>query len=65
MAIKWELEGNTKNGDNITLATGTKAQCNKAFQNMTDEQIQPFYFIALQPYSNSERLDFDDTLYHN
>ena len=65
--MKWELEGNIYNGDNVTIESGTKAQCKKAFQKMTEEQKQKYYFIALQPYSNdwSERLDNDETLYIN
>lgn len=65
MTIKWELEGNIKNGENITLATGTKTQCKKAFCKLSEEEKQQYYFIALQPFSNSERLDHDETLYIN
>lgn len=65
MAKYWELEGNILNGDNITLAAGTKAQCKKAFKAMTDEQKSKYYFISLQPYSDYERLDEDETLYIN
>ena len=63
MKVYWELEGNIFNGDNITLASGTKTQCKKAFNKMTDEQKEKYYFIALQPYTESERLDFDEILY--
>ena len=65
MKIEWELEGNIYNGDNVTLASGTKAQCKNAFKKMTEEQKSKYFFITLQPYSDSERLDFDETLYHN
>lgn len=40
MTIKWELEGNIKNGDNITLATGTKAHCKNAFCKLSEEEKQ-------------------------
>lgn len=65
MAKYWELEANIFNGDNITLAAGTKAQCKKAFSKMTEEQKRKYYFISLQPYSDCERLDEDETLYIN
>lgn len=65
MKVIWELEGNVCNGDNITLASGTKTQCKNAFKKMTEEQKRKYYFISLQPYSDSERLDFDETLYCN
>ena len=62
--VTWELEGNIlESGENITLAYGTKTQCRKAFTKLTDEQKKKYYFISLQPYSDSERLDFDETLY--
>ena len=63
MKVIWELEGNIYNGDNITLASGTKTQCKNAFKKMTEEQKSKYHFINLQPYSDSERLDFDETLY--
>ena len=64
MKVFWELEGNVlESGENITLASGTKTQCKNAFKKLTDEQKQKFFFIALQPYSDSERLDFDEVLY--
>lgn len=63
MKTYWELEGNVLNGDNITLASGTKTQCKRAFNKLSEEQKKKYYFISLQPYSESERLDFDETLY--
>ena len=65
MTIKWELEANIYNGDNITLASGTKTQCKKIFNKLTDEQKEKYFFISLQPYNESERLDDDETLYIN
>lgn len=65
MKIYWELEGNILNGDNVTLASGTKTQCKRAFNKLSEEQKKKYYFISLQPYSESERLDFDETLYIN
>lgn len=64
MRVYWELEGNLlENGDNITIASGTKTECRKAFKKLTEEQKKKYYFINLQPYSDSERLDFDENLY--
>ena len=63
MKVYWELEGNILNGDNITLASGTKTQCKKAFSKLSEEQKKKYYFISLQPYSESERLDNDEVLY--
>lgn len=63
--IYYELEGNEYNGDNITLCSGTKRQCLNAFKKMSEEQKAKYYFISLQPYSEDERLDFDETLYMN
>lgn len=64
MRVIWELEGNLlANGDNVVLASGTKTECRKAFNKLTEEQKKKYYFISLQPYSESERLDFDETLY--
>ena len=63
MAVYWELEGNILNGDNITLASGTKAQCKKAFNKLSEEQKSKFYFISLQPYDEEQRLDDDEVLY--
>ena len=65
MKVYWELEGNIYNGDNVVLASGTKTQCKNAFKKMTEEQKSKYFFIALQPYSEEERLDFDETLYRN
>lgn len=64
MKIYWELEGNLlESGDNETLESGTKTQCKKAFRKLTEDEKSKYYFIALQPYSESERLDFDEVLY--
>ena len=65
MAIYWELEGNILNGDNITLASGTKTQCKKAFNKLSEKQKSKFYFISLQPYDEEQRLDDDEVLYRN
>lgn len=66
MKVFWELEGNIlASGENITLASGTKTECKKAFKKLTEEQKSKYFFISLQPYSDSERLDFDETLYSN
>ena len=65
MKVYWELEGNILNGDNITLASGTKAQCKKAFNKLSEEQKSRFYFISLQPYDEEQRLDDDEVLYRN
>ena len=65
MKVYWELEGNILNGDNITLASGTKAQCKKAFNKLSEEQKSRFYFISLQPYVEEQRLDDDEVLYRN
>jgi hypothetical protein len=65
MAKYWELEANILNGDNVVLASGTKAQCKKVFKAMTEEQKQKYYFINLQPYDEYERLDEDETLFIN
>lgn len=65
MKIYWELEANILNGDNVVLASGTKTQCKRAFNKLTEEQKSKYYFIALQPYSEEERLDDDETLYIN
>lgn len=65
MAKYWELEANIYNGDNITLASGTKTQCRKVFNRLTEEQKKKYYFIALQPYDEYERLDDDEVLYIN
>lgn len=65
MAIYWELEGNILNGDNITLVSGTKTQCKKAFNKLSEEQKSKFYFISLQPYDEEQRLDDDECLYIN
>ncbi len=65
MKIYWELEANIYNGDNVTLASGTKTQCKKVFNKLTEEQKSKYYFITLQPYDEAERLDFDETLYIN
>lgn len=64
MKIYWELEGIKKGGkDNICLASGTKAQCKKAFSKLSIEQKRKFEAIFLQPYNNEERLDFEEALY--
>ena len=63
MKTYWELEGNLYNGDNIVIASGTKAQCKKAFSKLSEEQKKKYYFISLQPYSDSERLDYEEYLY--
>ena len=65
MKVYWDLEANVYGGDNITLASGTKTQCKKVFSRLSDEQKSKYYFIALQPYSESERLDDDEVLYFN
>ena len=65
MRVYWELEGNILNGDNVTIAIGTKTQCKKAFVKLTEDQKKKYSFISLQPYSESERLDFDETIYCN
>jgi hypothetical protein len=63
MSIYWELEANILNGDNVVLASGTKTQCRKAFAKLTEEEKSKYYFIALQPYNDEERLDDDEILY--
>ena len=65
MKVYWELEGNVLNGDNITLASGTKTYCRKVFNKLPEEEKKKYYFIALQPYSDDERLDDDEVLYTN
>ena len=63
MKIYWELEANILNGDNVVLASGTKAQCKRAFDKMTEEQKSKYFFINLQPYDEEQRLDDDERLY--
>lgn len=63
--VTFELEGNIYDGDNIVLCSGTRKQCLKAFERMTVEEKLKYYFISLQPYSESERLDDDEVLYFN
>lgn len=65
MPVYWELEGNILNGDNVTLASGTKTHCKKVFRKLLEEQKSKFYFISLQPYDEEQRLDDDETLYIN
>ena len=65
MKTYWELEANILNGDNDILASGTKTHCKKVFSKMTEEQKSKYFFINLQPYSDDERLDFDENLYMN
>ena len=62
--IYWELEGVVKGGKgNETLASGTKTFCKKVFKGLSEEKKQRYEFIALQPFNDEERLDFDETLY--
>jgi hypothetical protein len=63
--IYWELEGGPHKGDNVVLAAGTKTHCRNVFKKMTEEAKARYYFIALQPYSESERLDDDEVLYRS
>lgn len=65
MSIYWELEANILNGDNVVLTSGTKAQCKRAFNKMTEEQKSKYFFINLQPYDEEQRLDDDERLYFN
>ena len=65
MKIYWELEANILNGDNVVLESGTKAQCKRAFNKMTEEQKSKYFFINLQPFDEEERLDNDEMLYVN
>jgi hypothetical protein len=65
MRTYWELEANILNGDNVVLASGTKAQCKRAFNKMTEEQKSKYFFINLQPYDEEQRLDDDERLYFN
>lgn len=62
MRVYWELEGVGKK-DNVPIKTGTKAQCKKVFDKLTEEQKAEYEFIYLQPYSESERLDSEELLY--
>lgn len=63
--VYWELEANILNGDNVVLASGTKAYCKKVFNKMTEEEKSKYFFINLQPYNDEERLDDDENLYSN
>ena len=42
MPVYWELEGNILNGDNVTLASGTKTHCKKVFRKLSEEQKNSF-----------------------
>lgn len=65
MKVYWELEANVYNGDNVSLRSGTKRQCIAHFLKMTPDEKKRYFFISLQPYSDTERLDEDEILYIN
>lgn len=64
--ILYALEGVLlKDCDVITLCCGSKRKCTTAFDKMSKTQKQEYEAIYIQPYSEDEKLDFDELLYSN